>query len=86
MEEQEVNPDYLKCFNDGYLLAQHEPDLAAQLSRSTGDTPHLSGLKQGIDQYNMEKSKENYPSWLKKDRLSSLDKEHDRDKEDPERE
>lgn len=78
MEEQEVSPDYLKRVNDGYLLAKHMPELAEQLKEAVKDRE--DGFKAGIEQFAKEQEKEYYPSWLSKDRLSSLDKEPDQEK------
>lgn len=53
MEEQEQL--YTKGFNDGYLLARHEPDLAAQLTASPNDhNAYFNGLVGGKQEYDKE--------------------------------
>lgn len=53
MEEQEQL--YTKGFNNGYLLAKHEPELAAQLTAKSNDhSAYFKGLTGGKDQYEKE--------------------------------
>lgn len=57
MEEQEFNvdPHYLKGFNNGYLLAKHEPELAAQLTvRPNDHNEYFKGLVGGKEEYEKE--------------------------------
>jgi len=54
-EELTVDPHYLKGFNNGYLLARHEPELAAQLmANPNGDNAYFKGLAGGKEQYEKE--------------------------------
>jgi hypothetical protein len=54
-EETTVDPQYLKGFNNGYLLARHEPELAAQLSATPNDhSGFFKGLVGGKEQYEKE--------------------------------
>ena len=54
-EEQKIDPHYLKGFNNGYLLAKHEPELAKQLSAHQNDhNPYFKGLVAGKGQYDKE--------------------------------
>lgn len=89
MDEQTPHPDYIKGFNEGYTLAKHMPDLSEKLPQSLGDTERGHGFKAGRDQYILEREHQRLPSWLRSDRLSSLDKEdqeQEKDKGDLERE
>ena len=75
-QEENISPEYLKRFNDGYLIAKHMPELAKQIkdaAKELGD-----GFKDGIEQFEKE-AQVSQPPWLKKDRLSSLDKNQDRE-------
>ena len=73
-QDEYISPEYQKRFNDGYLFAKHMPELAKQIK---GGTKELEdGFKDGIEQFEKE-DKAPYPSWLRKDRLSSLDKDED---------
>lgn len=82
MEYDNPSPEYLKGFNYGYMIAQHIPDLAQQVSKTAAESDRFKGLKDGIEQYTIEQSKERIPEWLKKDRLSSLDKNKDTKEKD----
>lgn len=84
MEDVEkINPDYLKGYNEGYLIAKHEPALAAKLAKINSLSPRIVGLSKGVEEYNLEKDQERLPAWLKSDRLSSLNKtEPEKSKED----
>ncbi len=97
MEDIEpVDPEYLKGFNEGYLIKEHLPDLADRLADSIGDSMRSQGFKDGRVEMIREREKERYPKWLRSDRLSSLEEKEkqerernkDQDKEDrePERE
>ena len=70
MEEENVDPAYIKGFNEGYTLAQHLPDLAKQLSSIENNSPRYEGLKAGRAHYVAEKNRERLPGWLKEDRLA----------------
>lgn len=66
MEENEnIDPEYLKGFNDGYLIAQHEPELAEKLSKIEAVSPRIVGIQQGRDQFIKEQLKTKLPNWLK---------------------
>jgi len=46
---------YIKGFNSGYLLAKHEPALAAQLAVTPNEqNPYYDGLVSGKAQYEKE--------------------------------
>lgn len=54
-EELTVDPQYLKGFNNGYLLARHEPELAAQLTANPNEhNVYLKGFAGGKQQYETE--------------------------------
>ncbi|GAA3913674.1 hypothetical protein GO495_17645 [Chitinophaga oryziterrae] len=73
-EEFEPHPDYIKGFNEGYILIKHMPELSDKLPASMGNSERGQGFQAGKNQYILEREKQ-LPSWLKSDRLSSLDKE-----------
>ena len=53
MEAQETL--FIKGFNDGYLLAKHEPELAAKLTaRETGDSDYQKALVLGKQEFEKE--------------------------------
>lgn len=92
MNDIELTPEYLAAFNNGYLLQKELPELAAKLVAVKGTSTQLLGLRDGANEMRKEIEKEKYPEWLRSDRLEKynqdidLDKERDRDMEDPERE
>lgn len=56
MEDQEKL--FIKGFNNGYLLAEHEPQLAAQHVRnSNSHSQYFKGIVSGKQEFDMEKIK-----------------------------
>jgi hypothetical protein len=85
---EQLHPDYLKGFNDGYLIGEHIPGLASQLAKANGKSLKLEGMKAGIEQYQLEKNKtkeqnkeetnkDYYPTWITLDRSSTTEKDKD---------
>ena len=70
--EEPIHPQYLKGFNDAYLLAQHRPDLMEQIANTTSNTKYLEGLRDGKHTFEQE---------LSKQRLKELKKSPTRDDE-----
>ena len=69
MEEQDkVEPEYVKGFNEGYIISQHKPELAQKLASIKSDFIRLVGFKAGREQYQAEQTKHRLPAWLKGDR------------------
>ena len=65
MEELETPvPDFVKGFNEGYIIAQHLPDLATQLSRAALDNERGNGFKAGREESVAEREKQRTPDWL----------------------
>ena len=51
----EIPDEYVKGFNNGYLLRKHHPMLAKELENGIkGKSPYLSGLKAGSKEYEKE--------------------------------
>ena len=67
-DEDKVEPDYLKGFNEGYTISQYQPELAEKLANIDSDFIRLAGFKDGRKQYQAEQLKDRLPSWLKGDR------------------
>lgn len=64
--ETDPHPDYLKAFNDGYLLAKFRPELAAELSNALdGKSERAMGFKEGLLQYEADMDKSMHPDWMK---------------------
>ncbi len=57
MEEEQIHTDplYVRGFNNGYLIAKHEPELAAQLlANPNANNVYFNGLLGGKHQYERE--------------------------------
>lgn len=56
IEEKEPSPEYLKGYNHGYQLAQHEPELLDKLIKAQSDnaTDYSKAMAQGKNQYQQE--------------------------------
>lgn len=55
--EDEPSPEYLKGYNHGYQLAQHEPDLLNKLMQSQDGntiTDYTQALRRGKEQFEQE--------------------------------
>ncbi|WP_375444413.1 hypothetical protein [uncultured Fibrella sp.] len=86
MDEQEkIEPDYVKGFNEGYTIAKHMPELAERLANIDSDFVRLAGFKAGREQHQAEMTRERLPAWLTGDRPQKGDinpsKGKDRDRE-----
>ncbi|MBN8865548.1 MAG: hypothetical protein J0H92_19390 [Sphingobacteriales bacterium] len=64
-DSENIDPLYIKRFNEGYLLASNEPSLAKSLASLQNDSLEVRGLKAGIEQRFVELEKEKRPQWLK---------------------
>lgn len=57
-EEDEPSPEYLKGYNHGYQLAQHEPELLDKLMQAQSNnapTDYSRAMSQGKNQYHQQK-------------------------------
>lgn len=64
-ETDKIDPDFLKGFNDGYLIAKYEPELAERLSKIKAASPHILGMQQGREQLLKEQLQGRMPSLFK---------------------
>ena len=84
-DQDKVEPDYVKGFNEGYTIAKHMPELAERLASIDSDFVRLAGFKAGREQQQAEMARERLPAWLKGDRSQKGDinpsKGKDRDRE-----
>ncbi|MFD2520389.1 hypothetical protein [Emticicia soli] len=82
-ETTQIDPDFLKGFNDGYIIAQYEPELAEKLSKIEAVSPRIVGIQQGREQLLKEQLKTKLPNWLKdnstRDKSKQLSKDQNRD-------
>jgi len=67
METSIPDPDYIKGFNEGFMISENLPELAKQLSTATGDSERLQGMRDGRKQYLIDQVKSLRPSWLRDD-------------------
>ncbi len=61
MEDLKTEADFVKGFNDGYMIAKHAPTLSDHLSKIEAEAPHIEGLQQDIKQYTLEQIKDFRP-------------------------
>jgi hypothetical protein len=54
-DEKTYVAEYKKGFNQGYLIAQHLPDLATQLASVKNTTPQIEGFQDGRNEFLQEK-------------------------------
>lgn len=84
MEEQ-VNIDYVKGFNEGYVMTAYEPGLADKIAKIESGAVRLEGFRDGRKELTLEQVKGHQPSWMKSPpTLPSTSKEHDKG-HDPDR-
>lgn len=70
---------YIKGFNNGYLLAKHEPQLIAQLAANPNDeNPYFKGLVAGKGEY--EKEVREWAKGFSKGTPTRDDREMDKDR------
>jgi len=56
---EEVSQRYKEGFNNGYLLAKHEPQLAAQILKSANDhSDYCKAMNAGKQEFEKEKNLE----------------------------
>lgn len=67
---------YTKGFNEGYVLTEHLPDLAREISKIDSPLPWVEGFRDGREEYVIEKTKDLLPSWPESD----LTKDNEPDK------
>lgn len=64
---EQVHPDFLKGFNEGYLIHQEMPELATILNEAVkSDSERSAGFRAGYAQYELEHDKSLYPEWMNK--------------------
>lgn len=83
-DEQSPSPEYIKAYNQGYIMQKHLPDLTDKLSKSFGNTERSTGFKDGQEQYKLETVKDR-PKFLQRNRLvnpkTKSEKSKDKDKD-----
>ncbi|OOQ57387.1 hypothetical protein [Mucilaginibacter pedocola] len=73
-EEKEPSAEYLRDFNDGYLMAENHPEVADLLSNIKSESTRISAMKSGIATSTEQKLPSRYPSWIKSPGPSRTDK------------
>jgi len=53
-EEQDPSAEYIKAFNNGYNLQQHEPELLDKLLSGNEKNEQIKAMKAGKHQYERE--------------------------------
>lgn len=73
--------EYIRGFNEGYIISKDLPDLAIQLSKTETTDSRGQGLRDGIEQFNLEKSTSRIPESFKAKRSIEKDKTDNRQKD-----
>lgn len=86
-DDLKVDPEFLKGFNEAYLLSGVRADLAEIINSALPEGSERSnGFKSGYHQYNLDKGniRQFKPSWAKStfDRDKEMERDKDIDKDD----
>lgn len=73
--------EYIKGFNEGYLISKDLPNLAIQLSKTETTDSRGQGLRDGIEQFDLEKSKSRIPESFKTKRGFEKNKKDERERD-----
>lgn len=68
MEEKQTQADYIKGFNEGYLITRHLPELAQKLSAVESAAARVDGFKDGRQQYALDHLKQQRQLWAQRER------------------
>ena len=68
MKDEELSPDpeFIKGFNEGYLLRKYLPDLSTKLEAALPETERGLGFKEGKAQLEYELEYEQRPKWMQR--------------------
>ena len=79
MEPQEEQ--YIKAFNNGYLLAKHEPELAAQLAaQNNNDSEYYKAMVSGKKEFEKEMQAQQWLNSFSKGKPAKEDKNLDKER------
>ena len=79
MEPQEKL--YIKAFNNGYLLAKHEPELAAKLSaQKNDDSEYFKAMVSGKKEFEKEMEAQQWLNSFSKGKPAREDKNLDKER------
>lgn len=59
-----MSDDYTRGFNEGYVIAEHLPDMAKSLSKIESASPRMEGFRDGLRQYAVEHLHGFRSAWL----------------------
>lgn len=81
MEENDpIDPDYQKGFNEGYLFAKYMSEISEQLSKIELNSTRGTGFQDGRKEFISEQVKDKLPDWLKGNRTNSVKTSPSKDK------
>ncbi|MFD1000208.1 hypothetical protein ACFQ21_12875 [Ohtaekwangia kribbensis] len=83
MEDETVtpSPDYIKGFNEGYLLTTHSRDLADKLVSAKGDGERMQGFQDGYKQVLLDKIREQRPKSMTDPEFLKTIQNNDKDRD-----
>ena len=72
---------YIKAFNNGYLLAKHEPELAAKLTaQKNNDSEYFKALASGKKEFEKEMEAQQWAKSFSKGKPAREDKNLDKER------
>lgn len=72
---KEEAENYQQGFNEGYILAQHQPELSEKLAEVKGGGLRMEGFRDGREEWMQERLKDRLPDWLKKNPRERMQKD-----------
>lgn len=81
MEKDLQESDFIKGFNDGYIMTKHYPELSAKLAEIESDAPRIDGFKEGRKQFVIDKAKEAREQWKSQDKAPAQEPQKAKDKD-----
>ncbi|MCK9404391.1 MAG: hypothetical protein M0Q26_13455 [Chitinophagaceae bacterium] len=83
-QTQDTNGEYVRGFNHAYLLAEHEPQLLSDITRSVNPSnEYFEGFFSGKAEWELEQSKSEFNEI---EQLREPQEEHNRDLDQPKNE
>lgn len=67
-DDKNDTTEYIKGFNEGYLITQHLPDLSDKLATIESEAPRIDGFKDGRKEFVLEQLKSNRAKWVNAER------------------
>ena len=77
---EQINADYFKGFNEGYILAEYANEVATKIAKIESALPRLEGFKDGYRQLTLDKIRDHAPEWMRPPSVTPKTPDQGRDK------